>query len=466
MHRLIGILALFLATAVAAQTPTPATFNPVPQQNASFFTTLRTFLLGEDADRFDVGFNDFRFENCTHGTAAGFTGTFGGTCRAFINGKYILEPAASLNYSSVGGAGASDTCWTAVHVDTTTVVSGWSRLAGSHYIVKCNNTSTPRPTLPADSMIVMRVTISASAITAVEVEANLWPSVRTFLATSEIDTTRMGQWWQSVVNNLMCYTTDGSFNCIPLSDAAGCATCGDSATSFFSTGQIEPARGGTGDDTSATTGVPFINAGNWTYDTQLSPAHGGLGADNSAATGIVTFQSGTLVVDNFPEFTKELVPPSLAVDGAQCVQNDNAVLATGVIANVIECADNANGRIFGIFRIPTGYTTDSALLFRLAAQNTGTTSGVTGFDFSCMCDSSGDTSSAANFSSPTNVDFTWSGTDNQVLVIGTNPTCGGTCIAADIVIAKWEVDATATTHTVPADIKYTLASMRGTADGM
>ncbi len=48
------------------------------------------------------------------------------------------------------------------------------------------------------------------------------------------------------------------------------STSGDSATAFWSTGQCEPARGCTGDDTSGTTGVPRIASGNWTYDAGIS----------------------------------------------------------------------------------------------------------------------------------------------------------------------------------------------------
>lgn len=51
-----------------------------------------------------------------------------------------------------------------------------------------------------------------------------------------------------------------------LGDAeGGAATTGDSATSFFAAGQLEAARGGTGQDSSAQTGVPFINGGAWSF---------------------------------------------------------------------------------------------------------------------------------------------------------------------------------------------------------
>ena len=66
-------------------------------------------------------------------------------------------------------------------------------------------------------------------------------------------------------------------------DTAGSALTGDTATAFFSVGQIENARGGTGDDTSASTGVPRIATGNWTYDAGVSH----LAASTSADLAVV-----------------------------------------------------------------------------------------------------------------------------------------------------------------------------------
>lgn len=43
------------------------------------------------------------------------------------------------------------------------------------------------------------------------------------------------------------------------------AATGDSATGFFDAGQIESARGGTGGDSSGSTGFPYVTAGTWSY---------------------------------------------------------------------------------------------------------------------------------------------------------------------------------------------------------
>ena len=53
------------------------------------------------------------------------------------------------------------------------------------------------------------------------------------------------------------------------------------------TGQLSPSRGGTSDDTSATTGVPYISAGNWLYEAQLAVARGGTGASTLTQYGVL-----------------------------------------------------------------------------------------------------------------------------------------------------------------------------------
>jgi hypothetical protein len=68
------------------------------------------------------------------------------------------------------------------------------------------------------------------------------------------------------------------------------ATLGDTATAFFASGQIEAARGGTGDDTSGTTGVPRIASGNWTYDAGISHLAASTSAD---LAGVLSNETGT-----------------------------------------------------------------------------------------------------------------------------------------------------------------------------
>jgi hypothetical protein len=56
--------------------------------------------------------------------------------------------------------------------------------------------------------------------------------------------------------------------------------------------QIPALRGGTGDNTSATTGVPYIVGGDWQYETALSVARGGTGASTILANGVL-YGNGT-----------------------------------------------------------------------------------------------------------------------------------------------------------------------------
>jgi hypothetical protein len=70
---------------------------------------------------------------------------------------------------------------------------------------------------------------------------------------------------------------------------AGAATTGDSASSFFGAGQLEAARGGTGIDTSASTGRAIVTAGTWSVSatmpvTQILLCPPGMGSANVCVT--------------------------------------------------------------------------------------------------------------------------------------------------------------------------------------
>ncbi len=108
-----------------------------------------------------------------------------------------------------------------------------------------------------------------------------------------------------------------------LGDAGGNALAGDSATGFFSAGQIEAARGGTGDDTSATTGVARVASGNWTYDAGISHLASSSSADlaavlsNETGSGNAVFSadpalSGTVTINRRLEFTEAAGDPACA----------------------------------------------------------------------------------------------------------------------------------------------------------
>jgi hypothetical protein len=57
---------------------------------------------------------------------------------------------------------------------------------------------------------------------------------------------------------------------------------------------ISPAEGGTGLDTSASTGVPVIDAGTWSVQAQLEVSKGGTGIDLTGDTGVLIVDAGVV----------------------------------------------------------------------------------------------------------------------------------------------------------------------------
>lgn len=155
MSLLIG-LALMVNGAVA-QKPN----NPVPTSGATMLPTLQTFLRSEDANRYrDLFGRAAVVSGCSHATVASTTSpTF--ACVAYVPTGYRIEQvAAAITYANGNGL-----YWVAVDEDATTVRSGWTRTSGTHYL---RQLSATYPTdIPSTAMIVMAVTVSSSAITAV-----------------------------------------------------------------------------------------------------------------------------------------------------------------------------------------------------------------------------------------------------------------------------------------------------------
>ncbi|MBI3652978.1 MAG: hypothetical protein HY231_18285 [Acidobacteria bacterium] len=89
------------------------------------------------------------------------------------------------------------------------------------------------------------------------------------------------------------------------------ATTGDSATAFFPAGQLEAARGGTGLDTSAATGVVRVAGGTWSANAGVSHLAASTSAD---LYGVITNETGAasgtplLVFNQSPT----IVTPSIA----------------------------------------------------------------------------------------------------------------------------------------------------------
>jgi hypothetical protein len=113
-------------------------------------------------------------------------------------------------------------------------------------------------------------------------------------------------------------------------ESDGDALTGDTATAFFSAGQIEAARGGTGDDTSATTGVPRIAAGNWTYDAGVTHLAASTSADlrgvlsDETGTGVALFNDPQAVDINVEDGTNAVTTVSKVYLPAATCQNATA----------------------------------------------------------------------------------------------------------------------------------------------
>ena len=89
---------------------------------------------------------------------------------------------------------------------------------------------------------------------------------------------------------------------IALGASDGDALAGDSATAFFDAGQIEAARGGTGIDTSGSTGVTRVSSGTWSTDAGISHLATSSSAD---LLGVLNDEtgSGVAVFGTTPTFT-------------------------------------------------------------------------------------------------------------------------------------------------------------------
>jgi hypothetical protein len=88
---------------------------------------------------------------------------------------------------------------------------------------------------------------------------------------------------------LLMWTASLSLNTLPARAITGGQniTCQNGSCAL--TGQVPAANGGTGLDTSASTGVPTINTGTWSISAQVPVGKGGTGADLSATGGANQF---------------------------------------------------------------------------------------------------------------------------------------------------------------------------------
>lgn len=148
------------------------------------------------------------------------------------------------------------------------------------------------------------------------------------------------------------------------------ATTGDSATAFFTAGAIEAARGGTAADSSASTGVPRVAAGTWTFDAGISHLAASTSAD---LAGVLSNETGTgnAVFSASPTFTGTILAAGITatgtVDAGTLTEGGNAVpnatntlgffsaTTSSVLAGVLSDETGTGVAVFGTS--PT-FTTD------------------------------------------------------------------------------------------------------------
>lgn len=501
---LLGLLYIFISCAVNAQTPTPTPFsyNPVPQLNASFLSNLQSWLWFETETRRLDGWADWVDGGCIHSTAIGKTGTFSpGTCRAYLANQLYSQSLSTIDYDALG-AGDNDTVWVALGASS----PGANFVQNGSTIVWADFTDASVPDIMGAEdglgqgfLLVMEVTISGGSITEVKDLRNQDPTVSSYGTVAEIDQPfirpgklflNKGPTFNATPTPGILYYGNGTggVSAIPYANSSGCSTCGDSATAFFTTGQIEaahggtgddtsgqtgvpyivagdwqyeaaraPARGGTGDDTSGTTGVPFITAGNWSYETTLDSARGGTDLDMSAETGYVGWTSGTPTPIAFPTWKDRLSPGDVAVDGTNCTQSANeATLVSGVKGRAFSCADDASSSFSFSTVLPTDYSAGTALTVRVYGVNSSTDASTVVFNVEAACVGPEGTLGTGDFGTPVVMTKSFSTTAGNVDSTSITITPGGTCVGGDSVIFNATMDngATTTTGTLEADVHF------------
>src|SRR5712692_5171234 len=101
-------------------------------------------------------------------------------CTAYVRGAtadlvFVKQDAMSLTLTAVDGLH-----WIALHWDTSSAVSGWTRRAESHYLFQ--QYTPAQPADPVGGLVVARVTVAGGVITAVSSVANPNPVLSTLVS--------------------------------------------------------------------------------------------------------------------------------------------------------------------------------------------------------------------------------------------------------------------------------------------
>jgi len=133
-------------------------------------------------DPFVTAFNPFIISGCLPTVPVSSTTLAAFACTAQIINQTSTTIHAVQSAATVGPLNSGDgTYWIAIHRDTSSSVSGWTRQGTTRYLWQMNAT---KPTVPADTIIIAEVTIAGGVITAVSLDGDRQITTTLTLASS------------------------------------------------------------------------------------------------------------------------------------------------------------------------------------------------------------------------------------------------------------------------------------------
>src|SRR3990172_1023657 len=133
---------------------TTQTHSTIPSASAAFLTDLQTFLAEEDAERYRDMFTDFVVSGGVFPVASGLTHT-PTALTAYANGFYLTE-SGSVTFAN------GQNNYVIANAETTGNLTGYTRVAGTHYLV---GTGGSAPALPAGAIRIATVVTSGGNVT-------------------------------------------------------------------------------------------------------------------------------------------------------------------------------------------------------------------------------------------------------------------------------------------------------------
>ena len=323
----------------------PDTIYTVPSSNStSFLSDLQQFLKFEDGRERNELFNSVAVSGGNHSTSASLSAT-PSAMTAYIGGDRITETGA-VTYQ------ASNTCYLIADRNTTGNSGAFTRVAGTHYLIDCAGT---KPTLPANSIWLMKATTSGSAITAVVDLRNRFTDITTVELIAEATAATRGRLVFNL-NDSKMYLDNGSAMVV-LASGSGAG----SVTSVAMTVPTFLSIGGSPVTTSGTLALTLSG-------TALPVANGGSGLI-TYTTGDILYASAATVLSKLPIGTTGLclkVSGGLPSWGTCVAATGGTVAGTATTAQVAfwDSSSSINGSVNLTYASP-------ALSIGLAGTATG-----------------------------------------------------------------------------------------------